>query len=55
MNRQTRKVVQIGTSIGITLPKTWADAMDIRLGDEVDLVWNGEVLVRKHEVVRGED
>ena len=54
MNRQIRKVVRVGTSIAVTLPKTWADAMDVRLGDEVELVWNGEILVRKCEVVRGE-
>jgi len=36
-----RKIVKIGDSVGLCLPKEFLHSKNLVLGDEVALVWNG--------------
>ncbi len=49
MNRKRATVWQSGPSLVVVLPKTWVDGMDIARGDRVELVFNGEIHIRKLE------
>jgi len=46
MNKRTAKVVRINKSLLIVLPKDWTRGMGIEAGQEVDIIYNGEVHVR---------
>jgi antitoxin component of MazEF toxin-antitoxin module len=42
---EKRKVMEVGTSIGMTLPRGWLDFFKVRPGDEVQLVIDTPVVV----------
>lgn len=48
----TRKLVQIGTSLGVTLPKENLVGLGIRVGDNIDIRVDGERGVIVLEPVR---
>jgi len=41
-------VFQLHKSLGIILPKDWTRGMNIVAGHEVELVYNGTVVIRAH-------
>ncbi|WP_068502778.1 AbrB/MazE/SpoVT family DNA-binding domain-containing protein [Paenibacillus kribbensis] len=47
--RYSRKIGRMGNSLGVSLPKSLAEKMNIAQGDEIEFVENGEgeVLLRK--------
>lgn len=48
MNKRTAKVQRYGThSLYVALPKDWTRGMEIEKGDVVDIVYDGEVHIRK--------
>lgn len=46
MNKRTGKTVRLGRSLAIILPRDWTRGMEVEAGDEVDIVYDGEVRVR---------
>lgn len=36
-----RKIIKVGDSVGLCLPKEFLHSKNLVLGDEVALVWNG--------------
>lgn len=46
MNRRTARVHRVGTSLAVILPKDWTRGMEIEAGDELDILYDGEVHVR---------
>ncbi len=47
MNKRTARVQQYGSnSLYVALPKDWTRGMNIEKGDEVEIVYDGEVRVR---------
>ncbi|MGN7765392.1 AbrB/MazE/SpoVT family DNA-binding domain-containing protein [Paenibacillus sp. 22594] len=47
--RYSRKIGRMGNSLGVSLPKSLADKMNVVQGDEVEFIENaqGEVILRK--------
>ncbi|MNO15852.1 SpoVT / AbrB like domain protein [compost metagenome] len=47
--RYSRKIGRMGNSLGVSLPKSLAEQMNVVQGDEVEFIENGEgeVLLRK--------
>lgn len=47
--RYSRKIGRMGNSLGVSLPKSLADKMNVVQGDEVEFIENaqGEVIFRK--------
>jgi len=37
-----QKVIQIGSSVGVTIPKAIAEAMQLRIGDAVEVMTNAD-------------
>ena len=54
VNRRTARVHREGNSLVVVLPKDWTRGMDIEKGDEVEIVYDGEVRVRAIPKARGE-
>ncbi|MCW4015537.1 MAG: AbrB/MazE/SpoVT family DNA-binding domain-containing protein [Candidatus Bathyarchaeota archaeon] len=44
--KETRKLVAIGNSLGVTLPKGWIDYFDLKLGDKLEVITNGNVTLK---------
>lgn len=42
-----RKLIASGTSIVLTIPKTWLEEQGLEAGDEVLMVANGNILIQK--------
>ncbi len=53
-HKQTRKIIKIGNSLGITIPKPWLDYFKLSENDRVTILSNG-VLVVKRENKSGEE
>jgi AbrB family looped-hinge helix DNA binding protein len=48
MNRRTATVIRSGpSSLVVVIPKDWARGMEIEAGDEVTMLYDGEVTIRK--------
>ncbi len=45
MNRRRSKIIKLGSSLAVILPKDWTRGMDIEQGQLVELVYNGEVRI----------
>jgi len=46
MNKRTAKVLRINKSLAVVLPKDWTRGMDVEAGDEVDILYDGQVSIR---------
>lgn len=46
MNRRSARVFRNGTSLVVVIPADWARGEAIGEGDEVELVYNGEIHLR---------
>lgn len=44
--RAVRKIIQVGECSGITIPKEYLDANDLKRGDRVELVYSETLLLR---------
>ncbi len=49
-NKIVRKIVQIGKCSGITLPKEYLEDNNLKRGDRVELIYNGNLLVKSIRV-----
>ncbi len=48
MNKRRAKVVRLGqTSLAVISPIDWTRGMEIEAGDEVEIVYDGQVQIRK--------
>jgi bifunctional DNA-binding transcriptional regulator/antitoxin component of YhaV-PrlF toxin-antitoxin module len=46
-SKYQRSVIPIGEGgLCITLPKSWTDYNNIKAGDKVDMIVNGEIIIR---------
>lgn len=47
--RYTRKIGRMGNSLGVSLPKSMAEKLDVSQGDEIEFIENdrGEVVLQK--------
>jgi antitoxin component of MazEF toxin-antitoxin module len=43
---ENRKIYAAGRSLAITLPKGWLSYFGLKAGDEVQIVANGELVIR---------
>ena len=46
MNRRKSKVLRTGTSATVVLPKDWCRGENVQIGDEVELLYDGEIRIR---------
>ena len=46
MNRRTAKVLRVNKSLAVVLPKDWTRGMEVEAGDEVEIVYDGQVSIR---------
>lgn len=53
MNRRSARVFRNGTSLVVVIPSDWARGEAIGEGDEVELVYNGEIHVRPRRQEKG--
>lgn len=44
-HEETRKIIRVGNSLAVTMPKDWVQYFQIAKGDEVKVVSNGSVLI----------
>ncbi len=52
--KDKRKIVRLGkTSLGVILPKGWLRYFDLKAGDEVEVITDGNVVVQPLKSVRG--
>ena len=48
MQIEERTVLKVGgSSLMVTLPKGWLRYMGIKAGDKVDIITNGEIIIRR--------
>lgn len=52
----TQKVIKIGTSVGVTIPKQALRDLDIRAGDHIEVDWSKQrgTLVVRHPAKRSQ-
>ena len=43
---EKRKIYAAGSSLAVTLPKGWLNYFGIKAGDEVEIVANGNLVIR---------
>jgi len=43
MNARKARVIKLGNSLAVVLPKDWTRGMDVEQGQLVEMVYNGEV------------
>lgn len=48
---ETRKIIQVGNSLGITLPNSMLEELGVKKGDEVHVEAQGEELIVKRKPV----
>ncbi len=47
MNRRKAKVMRMGpSSLVVVIPKDWTRGMELQAGDEVEILYNGRLVVR---------
>ena len=46
MGKTLRKVLKVGNSIGVTLPKQFLTAHGLKLGDNLELLFNDVVMIQ---------
>ena len=46
-HKQTRKIIKIGNSLGITIPKPWLDYFQLSENDYVTVLSNGALVVKR--------
>lgn len=46
-HKQTRKILQIGTSLAVTLPVGWLRYYNLKVGDEIELISNGDIIIKR--------
>ena len=46
-HKENRKIIRIGeTSLGIILPKAWLCYFSLHAGEEVEIISNGQIIVK---------
>jgi antitoxin component of MazEF toxin-antitoxin module len=48
-HKQTRKIIRIGNSLGITIPKPWLDYFQLSENDYVTVLSNGAIVVKREK------
>jgi len=46
VNKRTSKVLRTGSSATVVLPKDWCRGENVQVGDEVEILYDGEVRIR---------
>jgi len=46
-----RKLLRIGNSLAVALPPSWLRYYDLKVGDEVELISNDEVVIKVRKKV----
>jgi antitoxin component of MazEF toxin-antitoxin module len=46
MNRRKSKVLRTGSSATVVLPKDWCRGENVGIGDEVEVLYDGEIRIR---------
>lgn len=47
-HKETRKLVRIGeVSVGVTLPIGWLRYFNLKAGDKVELISNGDIIIKR--------
>jgi len=46
MNKRKARVLRINKSLAVVLPKDWTRGMEVEAGDEVEIVYDGQVSIR---------
>jgi antitoxin component of MazEF toxin-antitoxin module len=49
MNRRKTKLYVNGTSLVVTIPKDWVQGMELSRGDELEMLYDGQIVLRKPE------
>lgn len=44
-HEETRKIIRVGNSLAVTMPKDWVQYFQLSQGDKVTLVSNGEIII----------
>jgi antitoxin component of MazEF toxin-antitoxin module len=40
LGKDVRKIIRVGSSAAVTLPKEYLEAHDLKIGDKVELIFN---------------
>jgi len=49
-HKENRKLIKLGNiSLAVTLPKTWLDYYNLKAGETVELISNGEITIKRIE------
>jgi antitoxin component of MazEF toxin-antitoxin module len=44
-HEETRKIIRVGNSLAVTMPKDWVQYFQLNQGDEVKVVSNGSIVI----------
>jgi antitoxin component of MazEF toxin-antitoxin module len=45
-HKQTRKIIRVGNSLAVTIPKAWLSYFDLSEKDEVTIFSNGAIIIK---------
>jgi antitoxin component of MazEF toxin-antitoxin module len=48
-HKQTRKIIKIGNSLGITIPKPWLAYFNLNENDYVTVLSNGAIIIKREK------
>jgi antitoxin component of MazEF toxin-antitoxin module len=54
-HKQTRKIIRVGNSLAVTIPKPWSTYFDLSEKDEVIVLSNGAIVIRPPDKRKGEN
>ncbi|GAH73943.1 unnamed protein product [marine sediment metagenome] len=50
-HKETRKLVRIGeVSVGVTLPVGWLRYFNLKAGDKVEVISNGDIVIKRKKI-----
>jgi antitoxin component of MazEF toxin-antitoxin module len=53
-HEQTRKIIRVGNSLAVTIPKPWLRYFDLSEKDKVTVLSNGAVIIKPSKSRNGE-
>jgi antitoxin component of MazEF toxin-antitoxin module len=54
-HKDSRKIIKLGNSYAVTLPKKWAEYFGVREKDNVQVISNGVVIIKPQKINREND
>jgi antitoxin component of MazEF toxin-antitoxin module len=49
-HKQTRKIIKIGNSLGVTIPKPWLNYFELSEKDKVTILSNGAIIIKPRKI-----